>query len=88
MKIYELTRSQLQELRSEIVLNSLFLKDYENSLGIEPKEAYSFFDGYVDYLYELVDKNDKGARAYDIFDVVMAKDNLNNLYDYFCMVTY
>lgn len=40
MKMKDLTREQLAQLRKEIVLNSLFLNDYNNSLGIDKEIAY------------------------------------------------
>lgn len=42
----------LKKLRNEICLNSLFLADYENSLGIDYRICSSFFDGYMSFLEE------------------------------------
>lgn len=40
-------------MRKEINLDSIFLRDYENSLGIDPEEVSQFFEGYVEDLSEL-----------------------------------
>lgn len=62
MRIQDLSKEQLWKLRKEVVLNSLFTSDFENSFGIDAKECQTFFDGYMEYLDELADDD---------------KDNLN-----------
>ena len=42
------TRESLWALRKEIVLNSLFIADYRNSLNIDPHMLCSFFDGFLE----------------------------------------
>ena len=49
----ELTSAELSQLRKEVVLNSVFIYDYNNSFGFNPWDINSFFDGYVSYLEEL-----------------------------------
>lgn len=49
----ELTVDDILKLRKEIKLNSIYTRDYTNTLGIDPKWVAVFFDGYVDYLVEL-----------------------------------
>lgn len=49
----DLSLRQVRELRKQIVLNSLYLSDYENSYGIDPHEVQDYFDGFVDYLCEI-----------------------------------
>lgn len=66
-----LSKRQLKQLRSEIVMNSVFLKDYSNSLNINEKTACNFFDGYSEYI-----------------DDENLQDNINNLYDYYCIYDY
>ena len=46
----ELTKQDLTKLRKEIVLNSLYVHDYQNSFGFADESVCSFFDGYVSYL--------------------------------------
>ena len=81
MQIKDLSLSQLKELRYEVVLNSLFLKDYENSFGIDPKEVCDFFDGYVQYLFEIAEE--KLHRDYDFYEVIENYDSTSNLLKYF-----
>lgn len=81
-QIKDLSKEQLWKLRQEIVLNSLFTKDYLNSFGINAKECQAFFDGYVDYLNELAEA-DGGVTHVDTFTKY---DNVTNLYDWWAMV--
>ena len=39
-----LTQAQLWKLRLEIVLNSLYYSDYENSLGLDRRIVAAFFE--------------------------------------------
>lgn len=71
MQIKDLTKNQLWELRQEIVLNSLYLRDYYNSFGIDCNEVCGFFNGYVENLYDMSETNDT-----DIFDIVSKYDNI------------
>ena len=48
-----LTKNQLKTLRNDVVLNSLFLKDYSNNLYIKNDNVCAFFDSYMEYLNEL-----------------------------------
>ena len=52
-KFEKFTKRDLKKLRGEIVLNSCFTSDYENSFGISADSVAAFFDGYYDYLWEL-----------------------------------
>lgn len=67
----KLTIDDILKLRKEIVLNSLYLKDYTNTLGIDPNWVEDFFDGYIDYLVELGAEED----VVDFLDL----DNDDNL---------
>lgn len=51
-ELYELTKDELWQLREEIMLNSHYLADYENSFGIDEQEVCNFFEGYYDYIQE------------------------------------
>lgn len=75
-----LTRNELKQLRNEITLNSIFLKDYKNSFDIDIKKVYCFFDSYMEYLYSLAD-DDKYSG--DAFDVMNKYDNDINLWTYY-----
>lgn len=77
-----LTREELRDLRKEIVLNSLYTSDYKNTHHILPRDAQNFFDGYVEYLYELAEENGEEP---DIHDLCIKYDNADNLENwYYC----
>lgn len=42
----DLTNEQLQQLRSEIVVGSMYLSDYENSFHINENEVYDISESY------------------------------------------
>ena len=48
-----LTKNQLYNLRKQVTINSVMLKDYSNNMFISEKTACNFFDSYIEYLYEL-----------------------------------
>ena len=63
-----MTKDMLWQLRMEIRLCSLYYADYRNSFGIERRAVCDFFDGYADFLEELMreeipDYNDAGYRT-------------------------
>ena len=60
----KLTSAELSKLRKEIILNSLYVSDYENSFGFDANDICCFFDGYVSYLEELA-KNYVGKNVVD-----------------------
>ena len=79
MGLATLSKEELWALRSEIVLNSLFVHDYQNSFGISPKSACDFFDGYADFITDLAEEDgladmpfDKIAERYDNPDNLLA----------------
>ena len=85
MKPHELTKEQLWELRLQIVLNSLFVHDYDNSLGIPAQEACDFFDGYAEYLWDLAEQD--GLIPKDFFQVADLYDSPDNLYSWALCIT-
>lgn len=46
----EIIKEHLKNLRSDIVLNSLDLNDYENRYNIPRDDVYWFFNGFADYI--------------------------------------
>lgn len=52
-----LTKKQLKNLRGQIVLNSLYTSHYENNMNIDPRAVQDFFDGYCEYLLEIIGEN-------------------------------
>lgn len=53
LSMHKLSLRQVRKLRKQIVLNSLYLRDYENSYGIDPHAVQNYFDGFVEYLCEV-----------------------------------
>lgn len=74
----ELTKEELWKLRNEIVLCSIFLADYKNSFGFKPIYLSQFFDGYEEYLCELI-KEDGLSYSYE---ELIKRDTPENLYDW------
>ena len=83
-QIKDLTKEQLWQLRQQVTLNSLFLNDYCNSFGIDEKECNTFFDGYVEYLYEKAEIYQFATD--DFFEIVDKYDNAENLYEWFSSI--
>ena len=79
----EMSKRNLWALRTEITLGSLYTSDYENSFQILPIIVQNFFDGYIEYLWELAEENNK--KDMDFEDLVENYDNADNLESwYYC----
>lgn len=76
-KFAELTTDELWQLRQEIVLNSLFVSDYENSFGYHSADMCLFFESYLEYLGELMEA--LGIADEDFFKCLDEFDNPQNL---------
>lgn len=74
------TKEELWQLRNEIVLNSLYLKDYSNLFEIPEEVCYNFFEGYVEELC-LMAKDDNFYE--DTIDIINFYDTPENLYRYY-----
>ena len=72
-----MNKNTLWQLRTEIVLNSLFESDYQNSFGFTTQSVCAFFDGYMDYLEELMAED--GVSDSDVFNVLGKYDTIDNL---------
>lgn len=81
-----LTVPQLVELRKQIVLGSLFTKDFENDLDIDARDCQNFFDGYLDFINELMEEDDVDISSF--WDVIDCYDNKFTLEEYYCMCEY
>lgn len=46
--LYELTEEEVEKLRKQIVMGSLYVADYENTFGVNPNEVCSYADGYLE----------------------------------------
>ena len=76
--VNELTFFEILDLRSQIVLNSVFLNDYENNMGVDPREVMNFFDGYVDYLEEI--RKDECGSCWEDYDNQYTLKDWYNIY--------
>ena len=87
-----MTKQELQQLRNEITLNSLYTSDYDNSFNIDARQVQDFFDGYLedcDYI-----PNDNGDLLCDLVGTISYDDyyhtlfkianNIDNLYNFYC----
>lgn len=81
--IYNLSIRQIQKLRNQIKLGSIYLSDYINSYEIGENETNEFFDGFADYLNELMTENEKNYNDSKFFDYLEKYDNSVNLINYF-----
>ena len=84
MQIKDLNTEQILQLRKEIVLNSIFTNDYENSFDIPPQQVQDFFDCYIEYCEDcFIDENFEMENN-DYFNLVLdfANDDIN-LIEYF-----
>lgn len=46
--IWELTEEEVNHLSNHIMWNSLYIADYKNKFGVNPKEVCDFADGYLE----------------------------------------
>lgn len=74
MQIKDLNDKQIVALREDVVLNSLFTRDYTNRFGISPNDVQDFFDGYLEYLFEIAEED-----GCPIDEVINRYDNAENL---------
>jgi hypothetical protein len=82
MKRFEdLTSKELLDLRNEIILNSIFVADYENSFGFNSKDVSYFFDGYLSFISELAEED--GNKDLEIGELCAKYDNEDNLWGWF-----
>ena len=56
-RLEDFTREDLARLRSEVVLNSLYESDYQNSFGISQHSASLFFDSYLSFISEMAEED-------------------------------
>lgn len=79
-----LSRVQLNNLREDVVLCSYYANDYKNRYDIDTGQAYIFFEGYADYLGELMRKNNIDDDGF--FDYLREYDTIENLWSWHGMV--
>ena len=87
------TKNKLWKLRQEIVLGSLFTRDYDNSFGVNERDCQDFFDGYLEWLEERMNKDGTldddfwdGTSDDSFWDALDEYDNPENLYRWYMML--
>lgn len=85
-----LDKLQLWDLRKDIILNSIYIADYENSLDIDPDDVYNFFNGWLEYIDGLIEE-DMCNRNIDLntlsyWDEVKKYDNIDCLWNYYNII--
>ena len=84
-----MTKQELQQLRNEITLNSLYTSDYNNSFNIDPRQVQDFFDSYLENCEYIPNDNgdmlcDMDLSYTDYYDTLFTiANNIDNLYDYY-----
>lgn len=81
------TREDCWNWRKEVVVNSLFLHDYENTFGIKKDYAIAYFNGYYDFMWELAEEDkmenpqhySEGELTHD--EVMQYFDNADTLWE-------
>ena len=82
----EITLEEVLELRKEIPLCSIYYADYRNSLGVEEHDCCDFFDGYADFIEELMEEDGLDDEHY--FDNLWMYDNTETLTEWFYCFDY
>lgn len=87
-----MTKQELQQLRNEITLNSLYTSDYDNSFNIDARQVQDFFDSYLEDCEYI--PNDNGDLLCDLVGTISDNDyyntlfkianNIDNLYNFYC----
>lgn len=83
MKQFEdFSPEDLWALRKEIVLNSLFIADYQNSFGIKANSVCEFFDSFMSYAQG--EEREDGFEGESIEEFFERYDNADLLWDWYC----
>lgn len=79
-----MTRDMLWLLRKQILLNSLFIRDYRNTFKIDPHVVCDFFDSFLSYLDEQMEHDIPGYDDSHFFDFLPFYDTQENLWEWYC----
>jgi len=80
----DLTLEEVLELRQQIVLNSLFVSDYRNNMGVDPRAACDFFDGFMCYIEEIAAEEGFVVETMSDYDEFFRRyDTAENLEEWF-----
>lgn len=78
-----MTKQMLWRLRQEISLNSMYYSDYRNSLSIDEHAVCDFFDGYLEFLSEIMQEQIPAYDDAEFFDWLPVYDNVENLWNWY-----
>ena len=76
-----LTSAELWDIRLKVVVNSVYINDFENQYGINEVSLCNFFEGYYDFICELAEEKIGKNIAHSL--VLPHFDNEENLYRWF-----
>ena len=85
-----MTKQELQQLRNEITLNSLYTSDYDNSFNIDPRQVQDFFDSYLENCEYIPNDNgdmlcDMDLSYNDYYDTLFTiANNIDYLWEFYC----
>jgi len=74
------SKQDLEQLRKEIVLNSLYISDYNNSFNIDPHSVCDFFDGFISHMEELASEINPNMTYEEMFVML---DNTETLFEWY-----
>jgi len=87
-KLYECNekyaKQKLWNIRKDITLDSIWFCDYENRYGYSPYVMYQFFDGFLDYIDELMKENGQNIHEDYFFHWLPLYDNKETLWRWYC----
>lgn len=89
-KLYECktdyAKNKLWNIRKDIVLNSLYYSDYENRYGYNVYMICNFFDGFLEYVENLMFEDIPGFKDEKFFDYLAEYDTKENIWEWYCMI--
>ena len=80
--MFEWNEKTLWGLRCEVTPNSAFLADYRNTYGVTREACCNFFDGYKEYLEELMEYDGIPDTWYS--EAIKTYDSPDNLFGWYC----
>ena len=76
------TQEELWNLRQQIPLCSMFVKDYVNTFHVDPECTWEFFDGYVEFLQDEMEELEENYNDEQFYDLLLKYDTPENLYNW------
>ena len=87
-KLYECSKnyakSKLWNIRKDIILNSIYFDDYKNRYGYDTRMICNFFDGFLEYIEELMIENKQNIHPSYFYDLLPLYDNKETLWNWYC----